>query len=126
MRIRSLDVGVESISRFQIEDDVHLPEEKGLRPAFLPANRPLDEVLTRPSLDERLPRLLRPEFLDTDLLEPSVLSQIRLETRYLMAERAKRKSGRERQLLEVAASYLDDSVNLDDEVRRSLAALLRG
>jgi Type III secretion system YscX (type_III_YscX) len=126
MRIRNLDVGVEVISRLPEGYEVHLPEEKGLRPAFLPASRPLDEVLTRPSLDERLPRLLRPEFLETDLLEPAVLSDVRLQTRQFLNERAKGKSGSERQILEMAASHLEDTVNLDDEVRRSLAALLRG
>jgi hypothetical protein len=126
MRISSLDIGLNEISRYREKDDVHLPEEKGLRPAFLPASRPLDEVLTRPSLDERLPRLLRPEFLETDLLEPMVLSDIRLQTRRLFADRAKGKNGKERQVLELAASFLDDAVNLDHEVRQSLAALLRG
>ena len=126
MRIRSLDIGLEGVSRFQVRDDVHLPAEKGLRPAFLPIPRPLDEVLTRPSLDERLPRLLQPEFLDPDLLEPAVLSDVRLRTRQLMAERAKRESGGRRQVLEAAAAHLDHDAALDDEVRRSLAALLRG
>ncbi len=126
MRIKSLDIGLERISRFQVADDVHLPQEKGLRPTFLPTSRPLDEVLTRPSLDERLPRLLRPEFLETDLLEPAVLSDIRLQTRRLFAEKAKQKKGAERQILERAASCLDEVVNLDHEVRQSLAALLRG
>jgi type III secretion system YscX-like protein len=126
MRIRSMDIGVESVSRFLVEDDVHLPAEKGLRPAFLPLARPLDDVLKRPSLDERLPRLLQPEFLDPDLLEPATLTHVRLEAQHLMAERAKRESGSRRQLLERAAAHLDNEASLDDEVRRSLAALLRG
>jgi hypothetical protein len=126
MRIRSMDIGVESVSRFLVEDDVHLPEEKGLRPVFLPLARPLDDVLRRPSLDERLPRLLQPEFLDPDLLEPATLTHVRLEARHFMAARARRESGSRRQLLELAASHLDNEASLDDEVRRSLSALLRG
>jgi hypothetical protein len=126
MRIRSMDVGLESVSRFLVEDDVHLPEDKGLRPAFLPLARPLDDVLRRPSLDERLPRLLQPEFLDPDLLEPATLTDARLDARRFMAERAKRERGGRRQTLELAASHLDNEASLDDEVRRSLAALLRG
>jgi hypothetical protein len=126
MRIRSMDIGLESVSRFLVEDDVHLPEEKGLRPVFLPLARPLDDVLRRPSLDERLPRLLQPEFLDPDLLEPATLTHVRLEARRFMAKRARQESGSRRQLLELAASHLDNEASLDDEVRRSLSALLRG
>jgi hypothetical protein len=126
MRIRSMDIGVETISRFQVEDDVHLPQEKGLRPAFLPIARPLDEVLRRPSLDERLPRLLQPEFLDPDLLEPATLADVRLETQKIMEDRAKGESGPRRQVFQMAAAHLDNEANLDEEVRRSLAALLRG
>jgi hypothetical protein len=126
MRIRSLDVGLEAISRFHVEDDVHLPVDKGLRPAFLPVARPLDDVLRRPSLDERLPRLLQPDYLDSDLLEPATLTGVRLEARHVLAECARRESGKRRQALELATSYLDDAAHLDDEVRRSLAALLRG
>jgi hypothetical protein len=112
MRIKPLDIGVESITRWQPEDEVHLPRETGLRPAFLPHYRPLDEILRRPSLDERLPRLLQPEY-------------VRAETRELFAVRAGRESGRRRHLLEAAAACLDDDINLDHEVRRALAALLR-
>jgi hypothetical protein len=126
MRIRTLDVGVESITRWQAHDEVHLPRDTGPRPAFLPLYRPLDEILRRPSLDERLPRLLQPEFVDPDLLEPATLTDVRAETRELLAARARRESGRRRHLLETAASCLDDDMNLDHEVRRSLAALLRG
>jgi hypothetical protein len=126
MRIRNMDIGVESVSRFLVEDDVHLPEAKGLRPAFLPLARPLDDVLRRPALDERLPRLLQPEFLDPDLLEPATLSDVRLQARKFMAERARKESGNRRTLLELAASHLDDEVALDAEVRLSLSALLRG
>lgn len=126
MRVRNLNVGVESISRWQVEDDVHLPDARGLRPAFLPLHRPLDEILHRPSLDERLPQLLEPEFLDPDLLEPSTLADTRNDLRMILAARAQRENGDRRQALEEAASYLNDEISLDDEVRRSLAMLLRG
>jgi len=126
MRIHSLDVGIDAISRFHVEDDVHLPEDKGLRPAFLPVARPLDDVLKRPSLDERLPDLLQPDYLESDLLEPATLTEVRLATRQLLAECAKRESGERRQALDLATAFLDDAAHLDDEVRRSLAALLRG
>jgi hypothetical protein len=126
MRVRNLNIGVESISRWQVEDEVHLPKETGLRPAFLPLYRPLDEILRRPSLDERLPTLLQPELLDPDLLEPAMLTDVRRETREILSAKARRETGRRKHLFEMAASCLDDDINLDNEVRRSLAALLRG
>src|SRR5215471_16782302 len=114
MRIRSLDVGIDAITRFHVEDDVHLPEDKGLRPAFLPIARPLDDVLRRPSLDERLPQLLQPEYLESDLLEPATLTDVRLAARRVLAECAKHESGSRRQTLELATAYLDDAAHLDD------------
>jgi hypothetical protein len=126
MRVRSLNIGLEKISRWQVEDEVHLPSPNGPRPAFLPLHRPLDEILRRPSLDERLPRLLQPEFVDPDMLEPAVMTEVREETREIMALRARRETGRRRHVLEQAAACLSDDINLDDEVRHSLAALLRG
>ncbi|MBR0988381.1 hypothetical protein [Bradyrhizobium liaoningense] len=126
MRIRSLEVGLETISRYQVADDVHLPKEKGLRPVFLPVSQPLDDVLKRPSLDERLPALLQPRFLDPDLLEPATLVDIRLQAQELIAASAKRETGSRKELLERAATCLEDENGLDEEVRRALAALLRG
>ena len=90
MRVRNLNIGVESISRWQVEDEVHLPKETGLRPGFLPLYRPLDEILRRPSLDERLPGLLQPELLDPDLLEPATLTDVRHQTREIFAGKARR------------------------------------
>lgn len=126
MRIRSLNVGLESVSRLHAEDDVHLPDQPGLRPIFLPVPQLLDEILRRPSLDERLPQLLQPTAVEPSLLEPAVLASVRMETRNLLAARARREVGRNRRLLESAASLLNNEVNMDDEVRRALAALLRG
>jgi hypothetical protein len=126
MRVRSLNIGVESISHWEVADEVHLPSPSAPRPAFLPLHRPLDEILRRPSLDERLPKLLQPEFVDPDMLEPAVLTEVREEARELMALRARRETGRRRHVLEQAAACLSDDINLDDEVRHSLAALLRG
>jgi hypothetical protein len=126
MRIKSLDIGLESVSRLHVEDEVHLPDQPGLRPVFLPAPQLLDEILRRPSLDERLPQLLQPDTLDPNLLEPAVLSGVRIETRNRLTACARRAEGHNRRLLEKAASLLGTEVNMDEEVRRSLAALLRG
>lgn len=126
MKVRNLDVGVESVSRWQVRDEVHLPEKGPLKPTFLPRHRPLDEILRRPSLDERLPRLLEPATLDPDLLSPAVMTQVRMETQALFLAQARRETGRKRDILEAAADLLDEDVVLDDEVRRALGALLRG
>lgn len=126
MRIKSLNVGVESIGFWQVDDEVHLPSEGRVAPAFLPQYRPLDEILRRPSLDERLPALLQPAVLDTDLLDPATLAQARLAARDVFGEAAGRADGARRTLFAKAAAYLDGAVAMDEEVRRSLAVLLRG
>ena len=126
MRIKPLDIGVESITRWEVEDEVHLPGKGPLGPTFLPLYRPLDEILRRPSLDERLPKLLQPELLDADLLQPAALTDARLSAAATFARAALRQHGRRRELLELASTYLEEDIGLDDEVRSSLAMLLRG
>lgn len=125
MRIKSLDVGLESITRWRVEDEVHLPKEGPIAPAFLPLYRPLQEITHRPSLDERLPNLLQPSTLDPDLLEPATLTDARIDARSLMAEHLRQATGEERAVFQRAADLLDDSVVMDDEIRSALAALLR-
>ena len=125
-RIRPLDIGLESVSRWRPQDEFHLPDERGLRPAYLPVYRPLDEILHRPSLDERLPQLLQPKLVDPDILEPALLSQLRIDTQRVFAARARHEIGTRRKALETAASQLDEAVNMDDEIRRALATLLKG
>lgn len=126
MRARNLNVGLESISRWQVEDENHLPVDKALGPAFLPKYRPLDEILRRPSLDERLPDLLQPELLDGDMLEPAMLTQLRKEAMDIMSSHAARSVGSKRDTFEKAAEYLGQDVHLDDEIRAALGALLQG
>ncbi len=126
IKIDQLDVGVELISRWQVHDEVHLPPTRGLKTPFLPLYRPLDEILHRPSLEERLPGLLQPALLDPDLLEPATLAEVRIETQRVLAARARQEVGVRRKVLEAAASHFDEAVSLDNAVRRSLAALLRG
>lgn len=126
MKIKALDIGLESITQVTEGQDAHLPREGKLAPFFMPEVRPLDDVLRRPSLDERLPDLLQPRVLDPALLEPAVLAETRLAAQALFAEAARAASGHRRRVLDQAALYLDDDVALDDEVRASLAALLKG
>lgn len=126
MRIRNLDVGVERITRWDAGDEVHLPPEGKAGPAFLPQYRPLDAILSRPSLDERLPDLLQPADLDPDLLEPTALTDVRRELAELFAERARGAAGEPGRALAGAAALLQTDDGLDEEVRKALATLLRG
>jgi hypothetical protein len=126
MRVRNFNIGVEQISHWQAQDEVHLPNDGALRPQFLPLYQHLDEILHRPSLDERLPSLLQPEYLDPDLLEPRTLTDTRHSARDLFARTAKRQTGRNRRLFEMVASQLDEDQVMDEEIRRSLAQLMRG
>jgi hypothetical protein len=126
MKIRPLNVGVESISHWQVEHETHLPGSGPLSPAFLPVYRPLDEILRRPSLEERLPKLLQPELLDPDLLQPSVLTETRLDVGFVFSRAAERHTGRRKDILAAAGRMLEDDATLDEDVRGALAMLLRG
>jgi hypothetical protein len=126
VRIKSLEIGVESITRWRVDDEVHLPKEGPVAPAFLPLYRPLHEILHRPSLDERLPNLLQPATVDPELMEPAKLTEARIDARSLLHEHARHSSGHKRALLERAAGLLEEDVFLDDDVRAAIAMLLRG
>lgn len=126
MRIQRLDIGVESITRWDREDEVHLPREGTPAPQYIPQYQHLDEILRRPSLDERLPSLLQPASVDPDLLAPAVLGDTRLAARNVFVEEAERAKGAQRDLFQAAARVLDEDRGLDEEVRRALATLLRG
>jgi hypothetical protein len=126
-KIQSLDVGVESIGRWRIDDEQHLPEDRRPSPVFLPETRALDDILRRPSLDERLPNLLRPDRLDPDLLLPARMSAVRQEVaqRFRDMERHA-KTSNARNIFASAATVMEDDAALDDDVQSALALLLRG
>ncbi|MGV6872697.1 type III secretion apparatus assembly protein SctX [Pseudochelatococcus sp. B33] len=124
--IKNLDIGVESISRWRIEDEAHLPEGGALAPAYLPVYRPLHDVLHRPTLDERLPELLQPATIDAELLQPAQLMEARIDTRTLLSEFAARSSGAQKATFDRAVALIDRNELLDEEVRASVAALYRG
>jgi hypothetical protein len=132
MRVRSLDVGVERITQWEIGDEFHLPPEGKSAPAFLPQLRPLDEVLRRPSLDERLPDLLQPTDIDPELLEPAALTETRRELARLFGKASASArarggdAGKTSEVLGRASWLLQTDDGLDAEVRAALAALLRG
>lgn len=126
MKIKSFDVGLESITQVGFGQDVHLPKEAPVGPKFMPQARPLDDVLRRPSIEERLPDLLQPASIDPALLEPAVLTETRHAAQGFMGEAARRATGHRRRVLEQAALYLDDDIALDEDVRAALAVLLKG
>jgi Type III secretion system YscX (type_III_YscX) len=126
MKIRPLNIGLEAVTSWQAEDEIHLPRERGLSPAFLPFHRPLDEILRRPSLDERLTALMEPESLDPDLLMPAALADTRRQARDRFAGAARRHAGRKHDLFKAASALLENDMELDEAVYQALAALFRG
>lgn len=125
MRIKNLEVGVERITHWGFGDEVHLPPDAKPAPAFLPQYRPLDAILQRPSLDERLPDLLQPSAIDPGLLEPSALADTRRTLRDLFLRRAASR-GEGTLVFSAAADLLDADEAMDDQVRTALALLLKG
>jgi len=124
MRIRPLDIGVESVSRWLPGDEIHLPAEGRIAPAYRPVYRSLDSILNRPSLDERLPALLQPAHADESLLEPTVLSETRAGLAELFREMAAT-DAEGRRIFARAADDLAGDAALDAEIRAALAMLLR-
>jgi hypothetical protein len=124
MRVNKLDIGLEAISRWRESDEVYLPTETSLAPAFVPVRSLLDEILFRPDLDERLVGLMQPQRLDQGLLEAAVLSQIRREVSEFFADAAG--AGHGHPVLAAAAELLAAGVELDEAVSTALAVLIRG
>ena len=126
MRSRSLEVGLDSISYWRVGDDDHLPVHGKSAPGFHARYRELDEILRRPSLDERLTDLIQPASLDQELLEPSVLSGARRDARQFLQAAAENASGQGQAALQKAADILAEEVRFDHEVRAALASLVKG
>lgn len=125
-RIQKFNVGVSEIQRWRVQDDVHLPETRVGQQTFLPEPRPLDRILRRETLDERLSGFMVPRDLGTDLLQPAVMGRTRLSLRARMQAAAAMTRAKQSQALSEASALLDEEVELDDEIREALAALLRG
>ncbi len=109
-----------------MRDEQHLPDNGKITQQFLPKHRELDAILRRPSLDERLPRLLQPAIIDPDLLEPAILTQARQDAHNTLASAARNEQGYKRKVLEEAARILEEETRRDHEIRTALAALLKG
>lgn len=126
MRVQKLDVGLADISRWQIEDEQHLPRDGALTQKFLPHVQALDQILRRPSLDERLPNMLEPEIVDSDLLDPSVLTDARLGALAVFQEASELADSDVKAALDQVTTILSQEVELDNDIRTALAALFRG
>ncbi|MEM7693061.1 MAG: hypothetical protein AAF318_01310 [Pseudomonadota bacterium] len=124
-RVAEMDAGLERIARWRVDDEAHLPGEKRQSPRFIPDPGLLDDVLRRPSLDERLPNLLKPASLDEELLHPRVLSHVREDVAARFRTIARQKTGAGREALTRAADILDEDARLDKDVRAALAAFFR-
>ena len=125
-RPTNLNVGLTGVDRWTKQDDVHLPEETRAHPLFLPEPRPLDQILKRETLDERLARDVVPSSLTKELLEPSVLTATRKKLAERLLEAGMRAPDIARDRILAGAALLDEEVAMDSEVQEALAALLRG
>ncbi|MCL3883321.1 hypothetical protein [Marivita sp. GX14005] len=120
---RDADLGVAGIHRWRVEDEVHLPGGPASAPGFLPQERPLDAVLRRDTLDERLVDHMVPAQIDPELLSPPVMTRTRETLAGKLALAADAGGG---STLDHAAMLLQEEVLLDEDVRAALSALLKG
>ena len=125
-RIASLNVGVTEIAEWRALDEQHLPEGGRTLTAFFPEVRPLDAILRRETLDERLAGDVVPDELSPDLLLPAVLSETRKSLKRRLEAAAGLASGQARAEILAGTALLETEVALDDEIREALSALLRG
>lgn len=124
-RVQNINVGVTGIERRRREEDVHLPTKSTNRLSFLPEPRPLDEILGPPTLDDRLNRVIIPSDIGQDLLQPGAMQDARksLESKfYAVTAKGEHRPGSN---LAQATALLQHQMQLDDEIREALAALLR-
>lgn len=125
-RVAALNVGLTGIDTWRALDDQHLPEGGRTLPAFFPEIRPLDAILRRETLDERLAGDVVPDEISPELLQPAVLSETRKSLKKRLEEAGNRASARARAEILAGAALLETEVALDTEIREALAALLRG
>lgn len=125
-RIASLNVGVTRIDEWRALDEQHLPTGGASLRAFFPEVRPLDAILRRETLDERLAADVVPDELSPELLLPAVLSETRKSLKSRLEAAALRATGKARADILAGAALLEAEVALDAEIQEALAALLRG
>lgn len=124
-RIRPLNTGLTDIARWRESDEVHLPVGRTLGLPFMPELRPLDAILRRETLEERLAGLVLPSRISASLAEPGALRR----AREAVAKRFRQAQGRslspDAAALAAAEALLERETELDEEVQMALAALLR-
>jgi hypothetical protein len=124
-RIGPLNAGLADIRRWRESDEVHLPQGQTPRVPFLPEQRPLDAILRRETLEERLTGFIVPDRISPELGEPGAIARTResLQARFMALSHVA--SGRQADTLRAAADLLAQEGALDAEVQAALAALLR-
>jgi len=125
-RIAALNVGVTEINEWRALDEQHLPQGGRSLPTFFPEVRPLDAILRRQTLDERLANDVVPDEINPELLQPAVLSETRKSLRNRLAAAAGNATGQARADILAGAALLETEVALDEEIREALSVLLRG
>jgi hypothetical protein len=125
-RIAGLHIGLTEINEWRRLDEQHLPEGGRTRPAFFPEVRPLDAILRRETLDERLAGDVVPDEVSPELLLPAVLGQVRKSLKVRLEAAGLLAKGKARADILAGAALLEAEVALDEEIREALSALLRG
>lgn len=124
-RVGPLNTGLSDIRHWRESDEVHLPVGQTVRIPFLPEQRPLDAILRRETLEERLVSFIVPERISPELGEPGAIARAREELHAQFQRFAEISPGAAGQALKAAADVLARESVLDDEIRTALAALLR-
>jgi hypothetical protein len=124
-RVGSLNSGLTDIRHWRESDEVHLPLAQTPRIPFLPEQRPLDAILRRETLEERLVSFIVPDRISPELGEPGAIARVRTELHERFLRLAGLGPSGTGQVLQAAAELLARETVLDDEIRAALAALLR-
>ncbi|KZM47361.1 hypothetical protein [Labrenzia sp. OB1] len=120
------DIGLVGISRQRIGDEDHLPIEGKSAPKFQPRHGELEDVLRRPTLDERLTNHLQPRQIDPYLLNPQTLSQTRRDVLEIFESAAEGVYGPAGAALAAAAVLVFGEVEAEIDIHSGLAALFKG
>jgi len=126
MKVRNFNIGVESITRWQRTDEVHLPIEGQLNPEFSDEVPLLDQMLRPPTLNERLPLMMAPDDLERRLLEPTVMSATKETLLNTLVHEARIAGSVAGEIYDAAIIDLKNDIRMDDEIRSALVALFRG
>ena len=124
-RIGPINAGIADIRRWRDSDEVHLPPGSLVRTPFVPEQRPLDAILRRETLEERLAGFIIPARLSPELGEVGAIRAAREALQDRFRKAALHMTARRPSVLQAAVQLLDHECALDEEVQTALAALLR-